>query len=176
MAKKIKVKITESPIASRAELEGVVGKIAQCVILREAHIVDMEDQIARIRKSYEARFCKADEEIKTMSASVKTWCDSHPEEFQKKKTIEMLHAVIGYRTCPPKLKTLAKWTWEKVKEALIERDMGFIRTKTEVDKEGLLAKSDALGAELSNIGLKLVQDEMFFIEPKREGPTTGGTK
>lgn len=163
-----RIKLIGASVATRADMEDLVGRIVELTILRDAHKVDMDDQIAGIRKSYETRLANAESEIERLTTIAKTWAENHPEEFGNKKSLEMVQAVVGFRTGTPKLKTLAKWTWDKVKTALIERGMGFVRTKTEVDKDALLAKREQLGNELACVGLKVVQDEAFYIEPKRE--------
>ena len=42
---------------------------------------------------------------------------------------------------------------------------GFIRTRAEPDKDSLLAQRDRYN--LQEIGLKVVQDEAFYVEPRR---------
>jgi hypothetical protein len=82
----------------------------------------------------------------------------------------MVHGLVGFRTGTPKLKLLSGWTWEKVLEFIsVNQLMDLIRTKKEVDKELILANRDCIKPEtLKQIGIKVVQDEAFFVEPKRD--------
>ncbi len=50
-------------------------------------------------------------------------------------------------------------------------DTAFIRVKREVDKEGLLstyARGEVNDASLREAGIRVVQEESFFVEPKLE--------
>ena len=81
----------------------------------------------------------------------------------------MTHGTVGFRTGNPRLKPITKFTWAKVLET-IQRSATFassyVRTKAEVDREKLLADRDELGADgLRVLGLKVVQEESFFVEP-----------
>ncbi|MFN4248944.1 MAG: host-nuclease inhibitor Gam family protein [Flavipsychrobacter sp.] len=91
----------------------------------------------------------------------------------KKKSIETIFGVLGFRTGQPSLKTIAKGlTWEMVVENLKSMKLkNFIRTKEEVDKEGLLnARNDKKVADkFQQIGVKVVQAETFYIDLKEEG-------
>ena len=60
-----------------------------------------------------------------------------------------------------------KWSWEKVLEALRSAHGDrFVRTKQEPDKEKL--RAELADAELAVVGLRLDQEDRFFVEPKTE--------
>jgi phage host-nuclease inhibitor protein Gam len=168
--KKKRIKLIGPELTTRADVEETLQNVAHLTLLRDDQEVAMNEQLHCIRKLYEPKITNADQEIDRLSASLKTWAENNVDEFGKRKSIEMFFGAIGFRTGTPKLKTLSKWTWEKVKAALINHKMGhYTRTKTDVDKEKLLADRKTLGKEkLAEFGMKVHQDESFFVEVKRE--------
>ena len=70
----------------------------------------------------------------------------------------------------PKLALLSRaWTWDKVLECLVVCGLDrFVRTKKEVDKDAVLAFAAAAPTNADSIrinGMKVVQNESFFVEP-----------
>jgi len=92
------------------------------------------------------------------------------ELFAKKKSMESVHGTIGFRTGTPKLKTLKGFTWGAVTKLLLEFLPGYVRVIEEPAKDKLLAdREDEQVAELfPKVGISVVQDETFFVEPKKE--------
>lgn len=92
------------------------------------------------------------------------------ELFTKKKSLEMVHGVIGFRTGTPKLKTMKGFTWASAL-TLVKEFMGdFIRTTEEIAKDKLLADRDVDGMaeKMEKCGIYVAQDETFYVEPKKE--------
>ncbi len=92
------------------------------------------------------------------------------ELFSKKKSLEMVHGVIGFRTGTPKLKTMKGFTWASAL-TLVKEFMGdFIRTTEEIAKDKLLADREAEGMteRMEKCGIYVAQDETFYVEPKKE--------
>ena len=47
----------------------------------------------------------------------------------------------------------------------------YVRIKEEIDKDRLLADRETLGKDkMASMGVEVVQDESFFVDPKRETP------
>ena len=90
--------------------------------------------------------------------------------FGKKKSIEMVHGILGFRTGTPKLKTRKGFTWGAVTQLLKEYLPSYIRSIEEPAKDKLLADRDVPEvAELfPKVGILVDQDECFFVEPKKE--------
>lgn len=92
------------------------------------------------------------------------------ELFSKRKSIETVHGVIGFRTGTPKLKTLKGYTWGAVTNLLKEFLPGYVRISEEPAKDKLL--SDREDPEIlklfPKVGVYVDQDETFFVEPKKE--------
>jgi phage host-nuclease inhibitor protein Gam len=66
------------------------------------------------------------------------------------------------------LKTLPGWTFDRVLQTLKTAGaLDYIRVKEEVHKQNLLSDRESIGPErLREIGLRVVQEETFFVEPK----------
>jgi phage host-nuclease inhibitor protein Gam len=96
--------------------------------------------------------------------------ENQAELFSKKKSMETVHGILGFRTCTPKLKTLKGFTWGAVTNLLKEFLPAYVRTSEEASKDRLLAdrNSDDVAALLPKVGLSVAQDETFFVEPKKE--------
>lgn len=170
MTKKPRIRSTEQIIVTREEAELLVNDIALAENRRRALNAEMDEKILAIRESYTPALDQCSSDIKAKSVIVQAWAESAPEEFAKKKHVKFYAGAVGFRTGTPKLKTLSGWTFARVLEKLQSLAWGaaFVRVKSEVDKEGLIAQvSQGIlqPAELREIGVKVEQDEAFYIEP-----------
>lgn len=92
----------------------------------------------------------------------------------------MAHGVIGFRTGTPKLKTQKGFTWASALQLVKEFLPAYVRKTEEVAKDKLLADRDMevtvkdgagevkLSEEMTRCGIQVVQDETFYVEPKKE--------
>ena len=96
--------------------------------------------------------------------------ENRDELFSKKKSMETAHGVLGFRTGTPKLKTRKGFTWAAVLELLKEFNPAYVRTSEEVAKDKLLAdrENEDMPELMQKVGIKVEQDETFFVEPKKE--------
>jgi phage host-nuclease inhibitor protein Gam len=169
LSKTARIKKTTPALKSRLDMERCVGELARLQIERDGLCVEMDERIIAIRAEYEARLNDLGLDIASEMTMAREWAEANPAEFGDLKSIEFTHGTAGWRTGMPKLKTLAKWTWDRVLEKLAAlRMQDYIRTKQEVDKEKLLADREALAEKLPLLGVQVVQDEAFFVQPKRE--------
>jgi phage host-nuclease inhibitor protein Gam len=174
-----RIRLTRTVVATRAEAEKLLGEIAGDTAALNALKAELDSELTAVRQQFEGRIDHLAKQIEQKSGLLQQWAEGSPEEFAGRKSLDLLHGRVGFRTGNPKLKTLAGWTWERVLGAIRE---AFVRVKREVDKEGLIAAyaEGKLGdSDLRSIGVRVVQDEAFFIEPKLEEPagrvvTAGG--
>lgn len=157
-------------IETREELEAVMGRISARTIARDGLLAELEAEINEARSQYEPQITAYGAEINADFEAVNKWADANPSAFAARKSLELMHGTLGYRTGQPRLKLLSGWTWNRVLEMLaVNRLTDYIRQKQEPDKERILAERDQLTDDLmKRVGIKVVQDETFFIEPKRE--------
>jgi phage host-nuclease inhibitor protein Gam len=168
MAKKNRIKLTQPVLRSRVDVESTLNEITLTTINRNRAQLDMDKAITAARERYEATIATCNQAIEEKSELVRTWAEQNPAEFGKVKSIDFVHAVIGFRTGTPTLKPMRGWTWDRVLEKMKGSAFwsAWIRTKEEVNKQTLLIDRDSLADHLPDIGLQVKQDESFYIEPK----------
>lgn len=168
MPKKERIKLTQPVLKSRLQVEDTLREIVGATLNRNRANLEMDKGITAIRARYESLINECNKSIEEKSELVRIWAEENPAEFGKLKSLDFVHAIIGFRTGTPTLKTLRGWTWDRVLEKL--RGIGllaYIRTKEEVNKQALLIDRESLGEDrLKEIGLHVKQEESFFIEPK----------
>lgn len=171
MTKKTRLKTTALPPAvSREEAERLVGEITDLTIKRNSLTADMDAAVTAARARYEVTLANTEARIDSLTEQVRDWALANPDDFGKKKSIEMTHGTIGFRTGMPKLKTLSGFTFARVLYQLscVKWGKTFIRTKEEPDKEAILsafASKNISASELREIGVRVDQEESFFVEP-----------
>lgn len=146
---------------------------------------DIELQCAKIREKRQAELTQLtqqrDQAFDTLQAFA---TENQTELFSKKKSLDMAHGTIGFRTGTPKLKTLKGFTWESAKTLVKKFLPDYIRTNEEIAKDKLLAdrdleqvefvesditkKSVPMSQAMSECGILVVQEETFYVEPKKE--------
>lgn len=178
MSKK-RLKVTAPVLKSRAEAEEALGQVRALTIERNTAQCAREKELKALDELFKAEIDGCNTEIEALAEQLRVWAEANPSEFGERRSLELTHGLMGWRTGNPTLKTLAGFTWDRVLERLHEdpRFAGFVRTKEEVDKASILAQRESLAAEdLKAMGVKVVQDEPFFVEPKIEEPAAGRVK
>ena len=146
---------------------------------------EIELQCAKTREKHQAELTtlttERDQAFDTLQAFA---TENQAELFSKKKSLDMAHGTIGFRTGTPKLKTLKGFTWASALE-LVKSFLpsGYIRTSEEVAKDKLLADRDmeeiavfdqgeshivTMKDAMTKCGIQVVQEETFYVEPKKE--------
>ena len=160
-------------ITSRHELDAVVENIVQLQLNRAEIEREQDQEIAGIRQKFRAPLAEIERYLTLETSWVETWARSNPDTFRDRQSLALTHAVIGFRVSPHRVdRASRKWTWSSIAEKLGEMAWGrrYLRQPPlEVNKEALLAdRSDLSAAELRTVGLKIVQEERFYIAPHRE--------
>jgi phage host-nuclease inhibitor protein Gam len=171
---KDRIKIPLPQITTREEAEAVMNELALCANNRRKIVARMDAAVLKIQEAEALNIGICDAAIAERSDALRAWAEAHPEEFPKgRKSIEFLSGTLGFRTGTPKLALLSRaFTWDKVRDLVAQIMPHYIRTKLEVDKEAMLADygvSEDKGVtadKFKRAGVKVTQDEAFFIEPK----------
>lgn len=132
---------------------------------------DIELQCAKIREKYADKLADLEEQKAIAFDTLQAYASENKGDlFTKKKSLDMVHGTIGFRTGTPKLKTLKGFTWASALQLVREFLPSYIRTTEEITKDKLLADRDVEGMQdnMSRCGIQVVQDETFFVEPKKE--------
>jgi phage host-nuclease inhibitor protein Gam len=166
----MRTKKTILPIPTRAEMETLMGNYRAL----EIHRLGLQAEKEAALKKLDAQYAGSLEEIGLAQAQaferLQAWADANPADFHNAQTLDLTHGRIGYRTGMPALKTLAGWTFDRVLERLKNLSWThFIRVKQEVDKQAIIAQREQLTEDdLRGLGVRVVQEETFFVEPKLE--------
>lgn len=165
-----------STIASRADLENAVGNYAQTILAKEAAMAKLTGRLAAIRAEYEETCAQLDKKAQAQFEDIAAYITLHPEEIPTgRKSIDLLHGTLGYRTGNPSVRLPRGVGEEDMIERLRAAGLGgYVRTRDELDRAAILASEDAERATLEAHGLRIVQSERFFVEIKREEPSTPG--
>ena len=137
---------------------------------------EMEIKITGVREKYQDGLAALNRRVEETNAILMTYAMENENLFDKKKSIEMTHGKIGFRTGTPTVKNLKGFTWEAVKN-LVKSFLGdsYVRIKEEVNKEAILAARDEkeIAAKFGQCGIEIRQEETFFVEPKEESKLAG---
>ncbi len=135
---------------------------------------EMNRKINDVKSKYQDQITELKDMIDEPLEILEVYAKEQQENWGKKKSLELLHCVIGFRTGMPKVEKDKKFTWDAVTELLSKNKVFkslFIRTKEEINKEAILAldKEDSMLARLKDECYIMVkQDETFYVEPKKE--------
>lgn len=132
---------------------------------------EIELQCAKIREKQADRLSQLDAEREQAFDVLQAYAvENKAELFAKKKSLDMSHGTIGFRTGTPKLKTLKGFTWAAALQLVKDYLPSFIRTSEEIAKDKLLAERDTEGMfeSMAKCGITVAQDETFYVEPKKE--------
>lgn len=131
---------------------------------------EMDVQITKIREKYQDKLAELGEQKEEAMEKLMHFAQSKPELFSKKKSLEMVHGTLGFRTGTPALKTIKGFTWASVTEMLKEFLPSYVRKVEEADKAKLLSdrENEEVNALFTKCGIKVEQTETFYLEPKKE--------
>ena len=131
----------------------------------------MDIEMTRIREKYADQLAELSAIKERNFETIQAYALENKDElFSKKKSMESAHGVFGFRTGTPKLKNLKGFTWAAVTNLCKELLPGYISTTKELAKDKLLADRtiEKVAAIFPKIGVQVVQDETFYLEPKKE--------
>lgn len=158
-------------ITSRQSLESVVADVVRLKIEHTEATAAMEKEIAEVQKRHQDGLLSISRQIEAKEAGVFVYCQKNRAElFPDKKSIDLLLATVGFETTPPRVeKANSKDTFPKIGLRLESLDWGvaYVRyPEPEVNREKILADRLTLTPDqLREAGLKIEQDENFFIRP-----------
>lgn len=173
--RKSKTTTKRTSIGNREDLESVFGEYAAVAIETAALKAELEESIRKTRAGYEAAFARLDEQAAALLADVEAWAAGHPEEFKEKKSLELLHGVIGFRTSTPRVAIPRGTDEDELAATLAESGLDcYVRLRRELDKPAILAAvadtapANEAEAVLAAYGIRVRQSERFFAEVREE--------
>ena len=165
------IKLNAPVVKTRAEMETLVRDIARLKLNEKLLVAGMDAEIQAVRNNYEGRLNTLAQVAAEKTEAARAWAESHPEEFARRRSVEFLHGAVGFRTGPPKLRTVLKSKAGSVLDGLRAAHWGaaYIRVKEEINREQIIADVGAgslSATELRKVGAQVVQEESFYVEPK----------
>jgi phage host-nuclease inhibitor protein Gam len=132
----------------------------------------MNAEITTVKSRYETQVGQLQAERDRAFDILQVYAQEHPELFEKRKSVEWTHGVFGFRTGTPKLKTLKGFTWASVLTLVRQLKPSYIRNVEELNKDLMIADREKLSDDMKKVGVEVVQDETFFVQPKLENVAT----
>jgi phage host-nuclease inhibitor protein Gam len=161
-------------ITSAAALDAVVADVVKLKLQHAQATAAMEQEIAEVQKRHQKILLELSRQIEAKEAGVYVYCSKNRGWlFPTKKSMDCLLATIGFELTPFRVdKVSGRDTFGKIGLRLEGSVWGaaYVRyPDPEVDKEKILADRAKLTPEqLKEVGLKIEQDENFYIRPKSD--------
>jgi phage host-nuclease inhibitor protein Gam len=157
---------------TRAEAEELANRLVEIQLRRETLVAERDAAALEVAKPYAPRIDQLDGELKVGLDMLAAWADEHPEEFVRAESTLLSGHRVGWRLGNWAAKTLPKWTWQKVVDELAALPNSwrerYLRVRIEPNKEQMVADRE-MADQLASIGVRVVQERRFYLEPAREG-------
>jgi len=169
---KTKTKVT--PIVTEMEANEVLARYAKADSALTKLNAELDLKITKLREEKAEKIAEYTQELKDTNEILLAFAAGNPQLFESKKTLDMQHGSIGYRTSPPAVNIKKGVKVETVVELLQNSKIGqqYVKTKTtySLDKEAILAKREdtKLMGKLGEYFITVEQAEVFFVDPKTE--------
>jgi phage host-nuclease inhibitor protein Gam len=168
MAKKA---VTGIPVKSWEEVEKLLLEYAKLESFLTETEADMNRELQNIRDKFAKVTANQTARYNQIKTDIQQYALTQKSEFDKTRSREFPFAKVGFRYGKPKVALLnRKYNWEIVIE-LIKKLFGgeYIRQKEELNKEVILsnyAEGKITDQQIAGCGVKIEQDESFFIDLK----------
>lgn len=161
MARRVKPVLQIPVINSVEEADAVLAEIAAHRRKIELYEIGLRESVDALKTECTDKCEGHKQAITTREQALMQFAIARREDvFKGKKSVALTFGSFGFRSSST-LKTLRKFTWERVLNLVKDRELACVRTKEEVDKEALRA----LDADtLATVGCKLVEEDGFFYE------------
>lgn len=169
MAKRAK-KIIVSGI-KRDQMEEAFGRYATADAEVQSITAAMDKEFVAIRERNAERLAALEQQKSESFEVMQVFATEQRDVlFSKRRSMETTHGTLGFRTGNPKLKNRKGFTWASVLELVKTFLPTYVRTEEAVAKDKLLADRDEEGMPelLTKCGVYVDQDEVFYVEPKKE--------
>ena len=130
----------------------------------------MNEEINKIKSKYQDEVNDLTEAMEEPKSILEVFAREQQDSWGKKKSYELLHTTIGFRTGMPKLKCDKGFTWPAVTALVEEFYPDYVRKVTELNKEKLIGdrESEVFEKISKKVHISVIQDETFYVEAKEE--------
>ena len=170
MSKTRKTKTLIPAGITREEAETAFAAFAEADARQQKISATMDVLITKIREKYADELARLSDDKEANFEIIHVYATNNRDDFGHRKSMDLVHGLIGFRTGTPKLKLRKGFTWPSVVNLLKEFLPGYVRTTDEPAKDRLLADRDVpeVSTQFQKLGITVDQDETFFVEPKKE--------
>ncbi len=168
-----KIVVHVNPIETPEGLTVTVNRYVELSTELARRRAKKDKAIAAINAEFEAENAELMAEEDALVSTAHVFCSHNPDVLNRGRSLDLANAVVGFRTNPPKVEKVAsKDTFEAIARRMQAQPWAakFLRIlDPEINKELLLSEREHLDeAQLAAVGIKITQDEKFYIEPKVE--------
>jgi phage host-nuclease inhibitor protein Gam len=130
----------------------------------------MNDEINRVKSKYQDEITDLQESLKEPQEVLSVFATEQQDSWGKRKSYELLHCMVGFRTGTPKVTKAKGFSWEAITELAVKLFPDLVRSKSELDKESIIAlsKEDGFDQYRKGLFIDVVQEESFYVEAKKE--------
>lgn len=173
-------------IESFEDVDRALLEIGKAESIRSKKEAGMNSQIQKIREKFEEETINERNTIQTLESDIEIFCKRNKKEFEKeKRTIELIHGSVGFRTNPPKVLQLNNKFKVATTIGLIKKLLNpkkYLRIIEELNKGTILSdyidkkkenemkeneiKEKLTDEKLAMVGLRIEQEETFSYEIK----------
>ncbi len=166
MAREAKKVITS---ATREDAENAMSTLASINSQLKKLEAKIETEKQRIDEKYKDDIVSLQKQATEPKEVLEVWAKADCRNWEA-KSFDLVHGTIGFRTGMPKVEKNKKFTWDAVTELLSKHFPSLVRTKTEPNKEAIIAMRYDADFEkvIEKCYINVVQDETFFTQPKEE--------
>lgn len=130
----------------------------------------MNEEINKVKSKYQEDIIELEEQKLKHFEMLQVYANETKNDWGKRKSIELLHSSIGFRTGTPKVVKDKKFTWDGITEIVSKLFPNLVRVKSELDKDAMIAlsKEDGFKEVKEKCYIDVVQEETFYVEVKAE--------
>jgi phage host-nuclease inhibitor protein Gam len=133
----------------------------------------MNEEIDQVKSKYMDNITEQKNQMNEPVEVLEVFAKEQQESWGKKKSLELLHCIIGFRTGTPKVSKDAKFTWPAITELLKKKSAmfsEFLREISEVNKEAVLSCKDEVKLAMlkEECYISIDQGESFYVTSKKE--------
>ena len=167
-----KTKVRE--IESVTEFELACNRLADLGLCEAGLMVERDEAVNKVKLPYQDKLTELAEQKAPLLEVCSRFAVAHKKTlFGENKSRQMVNSIAGFRTSPPRVeKVRSKATWADVALTLKGLFWGkaYLTTpEPSISKESILADRNTLTEEqLKDAGIRIVQDEEFFVRAKSE--------
>ncbi|HMO62226.1 MAG TPA: host-nuclease inhibitor Gam family protein [Ferruginibacter sp.] len=155
---------------SREDAEQAMSSFAAAANEVSSIEAKMNQELQEVRERYQDKLNKYNDIKDEQVQVLEVYAYEQKDNWGKRKSMDMLHGTIGFRTGTPKVKFDKGFNSKSVTAILQEQFPEFVRTVVDMDKEKLIAsrEDDGFDTICKKAHIQVVQEETFFVESKAE--------